>query len=119
MLLRTGWTFRTGSSEWRGLARRSAARPSPGLIEYKMIIQPVRVEYLNNNRILITNRYDFITLDHLYADWSVTVDGRTVQSGVLLLPRIGPGESEELFVPTRNDSQLPLLEPVQKAENSI
>ncbi|WP_054023822.1 glycoside hydrolase family 2 TIM barrel-domain containing protein [Bacillus sp. FJAT-28004] len=83
--------------------------PSPGLIEYKKIIEPVRVEYISNDRIRITNRYDFITLDHLNADWSVTVEGRTVQSGVLLLPQIGPGESEELFVPIRNDSQLSLL----------
>ncbi|WP_261304299.1 glycoside hydrolase family 2 TIM barrel-domain containing protein [Paenibacillus andongensis] len=83
--------------------------PSPGLIEYKKIIEPVRVEYIKDDCIRIMNRYDFVTLDHLYADWSVTVEGRTVQSGVLVLPRIGPGESAELHVPVRADLQLALL----------
>jgi len=82
--------------------------PSPGLIEYKKIIEPVRVDYINNERIRITNRYDFLTLDHLYVDWNVTVEGRTVQSGILSLPRIAPGESAELRIPMRNDSQLSL-----------
>ncbi|GLX66890.1 beta-galactosidase subunit alpha [Paenibacillus glycanilyticus] len=80
--------------------------PSPGLIEYKKIIEPVRVEQIAENRIRITNRYDFISLDHLYADWSVTVDGRTVQSGALALPNIQPGESTEVTVPVRADAQL-------------
>ncbi|ACT00346.1 glycoside hydrolase family 2 TIM barrel-domain containing protein [Paenibacillus sp. JDR-2] len=84
--------------------------PSPGLIEYKKIIEPVRVEYLSNHRIRVTNRYDFISLDHLLADWSVIADGRTVQSGVLLLPPIGPGESAELIVPVRTDVQHTRLE---------
>lgn len=77
--------------------------PSPGLIEYKKIIEPVRVEHLRDGRLRIVNRYDFISLDHLGADWSVTMDGRTVQSGVLALPRIGPGESAEIDVPLRPD----------------
>ncbi|WP_336787954.1 glycoside hydrolase family 2 TIM barrel-domain containing protein [Paenibacillus sp. MMO-177] len=84
--------------------------PSPGLIEYKKIIEPVRVEYLSNHRIRVTNRYDFISLDHLHADWSVIADGRTVQSGVLALPPIGPGESAELDVPVRMDVQHTRLE---------
>lgn len=84
--------------------------PSPGLIEYKKIIEPVRVEYIAGNRIRIANRYDFITLDHLHAAWSVTADGRTVQSGVLPLPHIGPGESAELIVPVRTDVQLTRIE---------
>ncbi|CAM3999969.1 hypothetical protein PAAL109150_04395 [Paenibacillus alkaliterrae] len=44
------------------------------------------------------SRTPIVTLDHLNAHWSVTVDGRTVQSGVLALPLIGPGESAELDV---------------------
>ncbi|MEC0231657.1 beta-galactosidase, LacZ type [Paenibacillus alba] len=77
--------------------------PSPGLIEYKKIIEPVRVEYIQEDRIRIVNRYDFLTLDHLHAAWSVTVEGRIVQSGVLVLPRIGPGEQAELHVPVTAD----------------
>lgn len=79
--------------------------PSPGLIEYKKILEPVRVEHIDRNRIRVTNRYDFLSLDHLHADWSVTVEGRPVQSGVLSLPPIGPGECAVLDVPVRTDAQ--------------
>lgn len=73
--------------------------PSPGLIEYKKIIEPVRVEYINAAKISVNNRYDFLNLDHLHADWSVTVNGRIVQSGVLPLPEIEPGGRVEIEVP--------------------
>ncbi|WP_163881284.1 glycoside hydrolase family 2 TIM barrel-domain containing protein [Paenibacillus favisporus] len=73
--------------------------PSPGLIEYKKVIEPVRVEWAEAGRIRITNKYDFITLEHLQADYSVTADGRTLRSGVLTLPAVGPGESAELALP--------------------
>ncbi|MCJ8014678.1 DUF4981 domain-containing protein [Paenibacillus sp. KQZ6P-2] len=75
--------------------------PSPGLIEYKKIIEPVRVEMIDIGKIRITNRYDFVALDHLQAHYSVTLDGRAVDSGVLALPHIGPGESREVTVPLR------------------
>ncbi|RKP48865.1 beta-galactosidase subunit alpha [Cohnella endophytica] len=72
--------------------------PSPGLIEYKKIIEPVRVEHLGGGRVKVVNRYDFATLDHLRATWSVTEDGRPVRSGVLALPTIAAGEYAELEV---------------------
>ncbi|MFU1797023.1 beta-galactosidase subunit alpha [Paenibacillus azoreducens] len=77
--------------------------PSPGLIEYKKIIEPVRVEMIDAGRIRITNRYDFIGLDHLQAHYSVTEDGCTLQSGALELPDIAAGESCEVTVPLRAD----------------
>lgn len=73
--------------------------PSPGLLEYKKIIEPVRVEYISRNKVNVINRYDFLTLDHLYADWSITMDGRTVQSGVLALPEIEAGGQAEVEIP--------------------
>ncbi|MFC5407461.1 beta-galactosidase subunit alpha [Cohnella soli] len=73
--------------------------PSPGLIEYKKIIEPVRVEWLGGGRVRIINRYDFVTLDHLHAEWSVEADGKTLGSGVLKLPRIGAGQSAEMDIP--------------------
>lgn len=72
--------------------------PSPGLLEYKKIIEPVRVEYISRNKVNVINRYDFLTLDHLYADWSITMDGRTVQSGVLALPEIEAGGQAEVEI---------------------
>jgi len=73
--------------------------PSPGLNEYKKIIEPVKVEHLGGGRVRIVNRYDFLTLDHLSASWTLAIGGRPVKSGVLKLPEIAPGESAELDVP--------------------
>ncbi|MWV47272.1 DUF4981 domain-containing protein [Paenibacillus sp. HJL G12] len=85
--------------------------PSPGLLEYKKIIEPVKVEMIDTGKLRITNRYDFAALDHLQAHYSVTADGRTVESGVLALPHIGPGESREVTVPLRDDQPPARLEP--------
>ncbi|MDR9855880.1 beta-galactosidase subunit alpha [Paenibacillus sp. VCA1] len=85
--------------------------PSPGLIEYKKIIEPVRVDLIEAGRIRITNRYDFIGLDHLQAHYSVTADGRTLQSGVLALPQVAPGESCEVEVPLRDVQTQTVAEP--------
>ncbi|WP_082926791.1 glycoside hydrolase family 2 TIM barrel-domain containing protein [Paenibacillus tuaregi] len=73
--------------------------PSPGLLEYKKIIEPVRVDYRDAGTIGVMNRYDFVTLDHLHASWNVSLDGRIVQSGNMKLPEIGPGERAELQIP--------------------
>lgn len=75
--------------------------PSPGLIEYKKVIEPVKVEEveLSKGEVKVTNRYDFITLDHLHITWNITVDGRILQSGNLPTLHIGPGESAIVSIP--------------------
>lgn len=80
-------------------------KPSPGLIEYKKVIEPVKVEAidLKKGRFRLTNRYDFESLDHLRLMWSITEDGETGASHFWEIPSIGPGESAEIeigyFVP--------------------
>ena len=68
--------------------------PSPGLTEYKKIIEPVKVEKVGD-QFRITNRYDFINLDHLQLSWSITVAGTVVQSGTAKIPAI-PGRKSKL-----------------------
>ncbi|MGG3283257.1 glycoside hydrolase family 2 TIM barrel-domain containing protein [Paenibacillus solani] len=70
--------------------------PSPGLLEYKKVIEPVRMTMPHPELLHIMNRYDFITLDHLEASYRVLADGQLVHSGVLELPRIEAGTSAEL-----------------------
>ncbi|KZS47198.1 beta-galactosidase subunit alpha [Paenibacillus glucanolyticus] len=70
--------------------------PSPGLLEYKKVIEPIRLSMPNQGRLLIMNRYDFISLDHLLAHYRVLADGQLVHSGLLALPRIEAGTSAEL-----------------------
>ncbi len=76
-------------------------KPSPGLIEYKKVIEPVKVESVDLARGLfrIINRYDFRSLEHLGLDWSVMADGRMLQSGTAPIPDVAAGQSAELRVP--------------------
>lgn len=73
--------------------------PSPGLIEYKKIIEPVRAEYEGDGKLRVINRYDFLSLDHLRAHWSLQADGRVLRAGTLPLPPIPAGASGTAEVP--------------------
>ena len=76
-------------------------KPSPGLIEYKKIIEPVKVEAvdLRKGKILVINRHDFSELGHLELVWSVTENGTVVQSGEMALPRTPARGSQRMTVP--------------------
>ncbi|MBI5725733.1 MAG: DUF4981 domain-containing protein [Planctomycetes bacterium] len=75
--------------------------PSPGLIEYKKVIEPVKVEAIDlaAGKLKITNRYDFIGLDGLNMSWSVQADGEPIQGGKLALPSVPPGRGAEITIP--------------------
>jgi beta-galactosidase/beta-glucuronidase len=76
-------------------------QPYPGLIEYKKILQPVKVEAVDLARgmIRLTNRYGFQSLDGLRASWMVTCGGQVTEAGELPLPDIAAGRSAEVSVP--------------------
>ena len=69
--------------------------PSPGLLEYKKVIEPVLVEEhdLRRGKVRITNRHDFSLLDHLSLSWTLWRDARIVESGVERMVKIKPGRS--------------------------
>ncbi|NLV08988.1 DUF4981 domain-containing protein [Halomicrobium mukohataei] len=75
--------------------------PSPGLTEFKNVVEPVTFEpeALERGELVVENRYDFRGLDHLRARWRVEADGRVIQSGTLELPAVAPGDSESVTVP--------------------
>lgn len=75
--------------------------PTPGLIEYKKIIEPVLAEEidLKAGRIKLTNRYDFIGLDGLAMAYKVMADGCILQSGKMAIEDIPAGESKEVTIP--------------------
>ncbi|MER6628433.1 glycoside hydrolase family 2 TIM barrel-domain containing protein [Streptomyces sp. NPDC000987] len=75
-------------------------RPSPGLLEYKKVIEPVRIEGdRTGGTVRVTNRHDFADLSALAFEWSYQVDGETVESGPLPVPALAPGESAEVKLP--------------------
>ncbi len=59
--------------------------PSPGLTELKQVIAPVQVQAKNlaKGQVSVHNYYDFLDLKHLNIVWSVSENGRPVQSGSL------------------------------------
>jgi beta-galactosidase/evolved beta-galactosidase subunit alpha len=77
--------------------------PSPGLIEYKKVLEPVRVEALElgpeSAKLRVHNRYDFLALDHLNAAWQLTEDGVPIGSGKLAIPEVEPGAVAAVEVP--------------------
>lgn len=88
--------------------------PSPGLVEYKKVVEPVRIEGWgsalfersrelgggSDGTVRVTNAHDFAGLDHLAFEWSYQVDGETVEAGALSVPALEPGESADVKLPT-------------------
>lgn len=82
-------------------------RPSPGLIEYKKVIEPVGIEMVNG-RARITNRYDFIGLEHLRLEWTVTANGAVVEQGTVPTPVVLPRQTVEIDLPATRPGILTL-----------
>ncbi|MBO1338002.1 glycoside hydrolase family 2 TIM barrel-domain containing protein [Streptomyces sp. VRA16 Mangrove soil] len=74
--------------------------PTPGLIEFKKVVEPVRIEVNTGaGTVGVTNRHDFRDLSHLTFEWSYQVDGETVEAGPLSVPPLAAGESAEVKLP--------------------
>jgi len=83
--------------------------PHPGLIEYRRVLQRVEVvpADLKKGEVVICNRHDFLSLDHLCAVWIVSRNGVAHQEGVLNLPSIPAGGKATVKVPYRLSGELP------------
>mgnify|MGYP000026501678 CR=1 FL=1 len=95
--------------------------PSPGLTEYKKVIEPVGLEAANldDGEVVVRNRYDFRDLSHLTADWRVEADGEVVESGQLSLPDVPAGERETVTVPFKPDADRADAEHLLTVEASL
>ncbi|MEH1125460.1 glycoside hydrolase family 2 TIM barrel-domain containing protein [Micromonospora sp. CPCC 206061] len=70
--------------------------PSPGLIEYKKVIEPVRIEVdLDGRTVRVRNGYDFADTGHLTFSWRA-LDGA---EGDLDVPVLAPGQSTTVDLP--------------------
>ncbi|PLB53322.1 hypothetical protein P170DRAFT_454429 [Aspergillus steynii IBT 23096] len=72
--------------------------PTPGLTEYKKIIEPVTVTH-NGSQLSIKNHYDFIDLSHLSASWKVVDDTGSSDPVALELPKIPAGTIKTIPIP--------------------
>lgn len=74
--------------------------PSPALLEYKKVIEPVKIEAVDLEKgiIRIRNRYDFADLNHLAASWSIHAEGELESTGTIDLPEIQPGSYQDVEI---------------------
>lgn len=85
--------------------------PSPGLKEYKHVIQPVRFAHdASAGTVTVTNAHDFADLSHLSFEWTYVRDGDEDENGdggeegwiggqLEVPPGLSPGQSVELKLP--------------------
>jgi beta-galactosidase len=66
--------------------------PSPGLLEYKKVIEPVRIT-AEDDGLRVSNLYSTLALDHLSFGWRLEEDGMPVARGVLEVPDVAHGDS--------------------------
>jgi beta-galactosidase len=74
--------------------------PHPQAFELKKVYQNILFEEVDfsNNRIRITNRFDFTNLSNYQLSWSIKADGKIVASGVLQSIDIEPRQSKEILL---------------------
>ncbi len=75
--------------------------PQPELLEYKYIIQPVKITLsdLNSGKIKILNRYEFTNLNILEGEWEILENGKPIQKGVIEKIDLKPGMEKEIVIP--------------------
>ncbi|KAL2870175.1 glycosyl hydrolases family 2, TIM barrel domain-containing protein [Aspergillus lucknowensis] len=74
--------------------------PTPGLLEYAKIIQPVTVNLTEDgNQLVVINHHDFVDLSGLNPVWYLVQDGETTKPQPLELPRVPAGESRKVDLP--------------------
>jgi beta-galactosidase len=75
--------------------------PTPGLIELKKVVEPVRITGdVAAGTVEVTNLHDFRDLDHLRFLWSLEVEGAAIARGNLDVPRVLPGGTTTIPLPT-------------------
>ena len=72
--------------------------PSPGLLEFKKVIEPVRI-VPGRSSVTITNLHDVRDLDHLSFDWVVEAEGVSLGAGTLVVLSVPAGEGVEVSLP--------------------
>lgn len=76
--------------------------PNQGLVEYAKAIEPVQLVKSDSKSAKFINRYDFITLDHLYISWIAVHESGSLEDakGELKIPSgVKPGHTFEVDLP--------------------
>lgn len=79
--------------------------PSPALLEYKKVIEPVHTYAvdLEKGLLKVENKYDFIPLDHLTLHYEITLNDTVLSSGEFSLLSIPARSAKEIELPLKID----------------
>ena len=82
--------------------------PSPGLVEYKKVLEPVRVEGVDAGpgTVRLRNQLDFDDLSDVDLCWAVTCDGAVLHSGRVAAGPVEPGAQRELALPVQQPAAM-------------
>ncbi len=72
--------------------------PSPGLVEFKKVIEPVRIT-TNNSEIVVRNNRDFADTSDLSFEWSLAEEGSHRAAGILEVAPVSAGEAVHVAIP--------------------
>ena len=73
--------------------------PSPGMIEYTKVIEPLVITADGKGRVAITSRYEVLDTSHLTFNTVTEVQGEVVGTGNLPVPPIAPGQTVSVELP--------------------
>ena len=70
----------------------------PAIHEVKKVYQNIKIEAVpfDNNALLVSNKYDFITLDRFHLEWEMLENGIAISSGISALEGIAPGTTQKI-----------------------
>lgn len=73
----------------------------PHIWEVKKVYQNIAFEPVAfmQNRIKVTNRFDYTTLDNYQLVWAVEANGETIRSGKMNFPTLLPHQAKEMEIP--------------------
>lgn len=73
--------------------------PSPALAELAKVYAPIRIEFVEPDRIRITNRCDHATLDGVTFSWTMEENGREIVDDELKVAHLAAGDQTDLDLP--------------------
>ena len=76
-------------------------KANPSAFEVKKVYQNIKVHPLDlvKGKVMVENKYNFLTSAFVTAFWELTANGILIQSGELTLPEIQPGGTREVSIP--------------------
>ncbi len=103
-----GDNFNDGNFLCNGLVQPDR-RPNPHFFEVKKVYSYVSVEPvdLSVGKVLVRNKYDFISLDFLDIAWEMTENGEVIQNGSLPKMTLSPKQTQEIRIPFKKPQLKP------------